>query len=111
MLKSSKAVLLGAPIGGEDSIDEVLTVKLSELRRLSERLKDLNAHDALFLLRNCFSIPKLTYTLRSAPCYTRQILAEYDDVMRSTLQAILNIQLTDDAWEQATLPVANGGIG
>ena len=31
--------------------------------------------------------------------------------MRSTLQAILNIQLTDDAWEQATLPVANGGIG
>ena len=31
--------------------------------------------------------------------------------MRSSLQAMLNIQLTDVAWEQATLPVANGGIG
>jgi len=38
-------------------------------------------------------------------------LSEYDKEMASTLQSKLNIKLTDDAWEQATLPVANGGIG
>ena len=110
-VKSSAATLLGAPIGGEQSVDEILTTKLFELRRLSSRLSLLDAHDALFLLKNCFSIPKLSYTLRSAPCYTHQLLSEYDDTIRSTLQSILNIQLSDDAWEQATLPIANGGIG
>jgi len=110
-VKSSAAMLLGAPIDGDQSIDEVLLSKLVELRHLSSRLSHLNAHDTLFLLKNCFSIPKLTYTLRSAPCHTRQLLSEYDKEMRSPLQSILNIQLTDDAWEQATRPVANGGIG
>jgi len=110
-VKSSAAMLLGAPIGGDQRIDEVLLAKLIELRRLSNRLSHLNAQDALFLLKNCFSIPKLTYTLRFTPCYTCQLLSEYDKEMRSTLQSILNIQLMNDAWEQGTLPVANGGIG
>jgi len=65
----------------------------------------------MFLLKNCFSIPKLTYTLRFASCYIRQLLSEYDKEMRSALQSILNVQLTDDSWEQATLPLANGGFG
>ena len=110
-VKTSAAMLLGAPIGDEQIIDEVLIAKLHELQRLSQRLLHLNSQDALFLLKNCFSIPKMTYTLRSAPCYTRQLLQEYDIVMRNTLQSILNIQLTDEAWDQATLPVSKGGIG
>lgn len=110
-VKASAAMLLGAPIGDVQSVDEVLTVKLFELRRLSDRLSHLNAHDALFLLKNCFTIPKLTYTLRCAPCYTRQLLSEYDDVMRTALQSVLNISMTDDVWNQVTLPVVNGGIG
>ena len=107
----SSAMLLGAPIGNEDSVEEVLDGKLKELRRMSDRLALLNAHDALFLLTNCFAIPKLTYTLRSAPCYNQQVLHDYDAVIRSTLQSILNVALTDEAWDQATLPVANGGLG
>ena len=35
----------------------------------------------------------------------------YDDVIRSILQSILNISLSEDAWCQASLPVSNGGIG
>jgi hypothetical protein len=110
-INTSSALLLGSPIGGDQSVDGVLEAKLQELRRLSERVSLLNAHDALFLLKNCFSIPKLTYTLRSAPCYTRHLLVEYDAVIRSTLELIMNVTLSDSAWEQATLPVANGGIG
>jgi len=41
----------------------------------------LHTHDAIFLLKFCFSIPKQSYTLRSAPCYSRQLLVEYDDVI------------------------------
>jgi len=34
-VKPASAILLGAPIGGEQSVDAVLRVKLEELRRLS----------------------------------------------------------------------------
>ena len=92
-------------------VDQALVAKLHELRCLSGRLVHLNAHDALFLLKNCFAVPKLTYTLRCAPCYTRQLLSEYDDVMQAALQSVLNVSISDEAWNQATLPVAKGGIG
>ena len=110
-VSTASAMLLGAPIGGEQSIDDILSTKLQELQRLSNRLTLLEPHDALFLLKNCFSIPKLTYTLRSAPCYSRSLLSEYDMLIRSSLQTILNVSLSDESWEQATLPVANGGLG
>ena len=66
-----EAVLLGAPVGNETAVDTVLSSKLAVFRRLASRLTSLNAHDALFLLKNCFSIPKLLYSLRCAACYTR----------------------------------------
>jgi len=110
-VRKSAAMLLGAPIGDEQSIDAVLAAKLEDLQRFSKRLQLLTAHDALFLLKNCFAIPKLTYTLRSAPCYSRQVLSEYDNALRSTLQSVLNTAMSDDVWDQATLPVANGGLG
>jgi hypothetical protein len=110
-VSTTSAMLLGAPIGGQQCIDDVLQSKLQELKRLSQRLSLLSVHDALFLLKYCFSIPKLTYTLRSAPCYCSSLLSEYDALIRSTLQSVLNISLSDESWEQATLPVANGGLG
>ena len=39
------------------------------------------------------------------------LLSDYDSVLRATLQSVLNIQLTDETWEQATLPASSGGIG
>ena len=44
----SEAVLLGAPVGDETSVDTVLRSKLVDFRRLASRLITLNAHDALF---------------------------------------------------------------
>jgi len=105
------AVLLGAPVGDESSVDTVLNSKLTEFRRLASRLTTLAAHDALFLLKNCFSIPKLLYTLRCAACYKSSVLEQYDNVIRHTLKIVLNVDLTEDVWRQATLPVSSGGLG
>ena len=39
------------------------------------------------------------------------LLSEYNAEIRSTLQSVLNIALSDDkSWDQVTLPVANGGL-
>jgi len=110
-VKTHHAVLLGAPIGSSEEIDVILSKKLAEFQRLATRLKMLSAHDAFFLLKNCFSLPKLQYILRCAPCYHSPVLVKYDDMIRDTLQSILNITLTESAWLQATLPVRSGGIG
>jgi hypothetical protein len=39
------------------------------------------------------------------------VLTEYDTVIKNTLQVVLNIELSDSICNQATLPVANGGLG
>lgn len=74
-------------IGSAESMDDILSVKLEELKCFAKRLENLNAHDALYLLRQCLiSIPKLTYrpTVRCAPCFTSALLQAYDDITRSS---------------------------
>ena len=76
------------------------------------RLKMIDNHEALFLLQNCFSVPKLTYFLRTAPCFLDEnILITYDKIIHQSLIDILNIQILDAALNQATLPISKGGLG
>ena len=107
----ANATLLGSPIGGVESVDSTLSSKKDSLQLLGERLKLLHAHDALCLLRSAFSLPKVLYILRSAPCFRSMILLEMDDLLKSLLESICNVQLSDRAWTQASLPVKAGGLG
>jgi hypothetical protein len=75
------------------------------------RLSLMPAHSSLYLLRNALAIPKLLYTLRTAPCSDNPELLAYDDSLKSSLMAILNIDLSPSAWNQASLPLRWGGIG
>jgi len=61
---------------------------------LASRLTSSNPHDALFLLKNFFSIPKVLYSLRCASCLKSSILSEYSDVIQLTLKVILNVDLS-----------------
>ena len=38
------------------------------------------------------------------------LLHEFDRVLRAGLESILNIQLSDEQWKQASLPVHIGGL-
>ena len=105
------AVLLGAPLFPGATLIGILNNKLEELQRLTERLTLMPAHDALFLLRNVLSLPRLLYTLRTAPCVGSAELISYDNHLRATLSHTLNIDLSDDRWRQASLPVRWGGLG
>ena len=79
---------------------------------LTERLKEVHEHDALYLLKNCMAIPKLLYFLRSAPMFLEEdILKEYDSYIRKGLEAILNVKITNNIWDKASLPTKMGGLG
>ena len=103
--------LLGAPLL-PPAVEPFLEKKLEDLSRLTEKLKLLDNHEAFFLLKNCFSMPKIMYLLRCAPCFMcPDTLERFDLMLRSSLQAVLNVTLDDRAWEVATLPVRLGGLG
>ena len=105
------AILLGSPIGDIEAIELAIASKISDLERMGCRLKLLEAHDALCLLRSAFAIPKLQYILRTAPCFLSPSLCLFDNVQRSLLEDICNIKLCNDSWKQASLPVNCGGMG
>ncbi len=55
---------------------------------------------SLVLLRNSFSLPKLLYILRTAPCFRSATLETYDDCLREILGGVANNLLERDsqAW-------------
>ena len=74
------------------------------------RLSLLHAHDALCLLRNVLAMPKLLY-LMTAPCTGSKLLKVFDYTQRKGLTSILNVDISDDQWIQASLLVRLGGLG
>ena len=103
--------LLGAPLL-PPAVGPIFQKKLDDLQRLIENMKLLDHHESFFLLKNCFSIPRVMYLLRCAPCFMcPNILDKFDLKLREGLQAILNVTLDDRAWNVAALPVKYGGLG
>ena len=72
---------------------------------------EIDPHDALFLLKHSFLIPKLTYLLRSASCISSKVLKEYDALLKTSLKKVINIILSDRNRIQSTLLVALGELG
>jgi len=101
---------LGAPLN-LTGVEESLIEFNSKLQALSPRLLRLPPHEAYFLLKTCFAIPKLQYLIRTAPVFSSQGQVALSGHIRETLSAILNVRLDEDAWTQASLPVRWGDVG
>ena len=81
---------------------------------MGSRLSWISSHRALFLLKNCFALPKLLYVLRTSPCFDHpllHVLQSLDDLQFELLRKLLNIKLVDHARQQASLPVSLGDLG
>ena len=106
-----EANLLGAPLLTGSSMDSALSKQCSNLERAANRLKLISAHDALTILRHSLSAPKLNYMLRASPCAGHSSLTTFDELLRHAICSIVNVDLSDDQWMQASLPVHLGGLG
>jgi len=102
--------LLGAPVFKGSAQDAVITHKIDQLKRVLERLSFVHSHDALVLLKNSLSMTKLLYLLQTAYCSDNPLQATFDNILRSDLSSILNVDLSDTQWLQASLPVRHGGL-
>src|SRR6267154_49326 len=92
-------------------MDQVLDSRIKGMQVASSRLRLLQAHDALIILKNSLSLPSLLHILRSAPCCGHPSLSKFDESLRENLSAVLNVDLDDVQWLQASLPVREGGLG
>lgn len=102
--------LLGSPLT-DFAANSILSSKINTYQLLSDRLKNIHHHTALFLLRNCMAVPMMSYLIRSAPIFQNVLLSKLDNILKSSLEHILNASLEDGHWNQATLPISLGGIG
>jgi hypothetical protein len=110
-LDTSKATLLGAPLSVGSAMDTTLQKRLLELNRATGRLRLISALDSLVLLRASCGAPKLLHSLRASPCANHKTLPDIDSALRSCLSYISNVNITNLQWQQASLPVKNGGLG
>ena len=103
--------LLGAPVLEGRTVDNALKDKIVTLERSITRLSTFQTHDALCLLKNSIAMPKLLYILRTSPCANNPLLQVFDMKLKEGLQTILNVELSDLQWKQASLPVHMGDLG
>ena len=103
----------GFPLGRADCIDQVICDKTVSLQTMGDRLSYLLAQDSLLFLRHSFAIPKILYTLWTAPCFLSHELSIYDNILKSSTSRITNVPLgaSDMAWTQASLPAKHRGLG
>ena len=89
----------------------IIIIIIDDLSRAIERVTLLQVHDALVILKNSLAIPKLLYLLRTSDCGDNPLLSEFDNTLRSGLTSILNVDLSENQWIQASLPVGDGSLG
>ena len=102
----NKAVLLRSPLG-EESMSDLLSAQLYQLKVIGDHLQHFHSHDAITLLRRSFAIPKLLHLLRTSPAFRSPLLVSWDNMLASILSKITNINFSpkDHAWIQAILPI------
>ena len=108
--ETDDASFLGSPMG-QAGLDVALARKTEQLKNAGPRLALLPPHEAFFLIKSSFAVPKLLYLLRTAPACMAEGLCEFNVTTKDTLSSVLNIALDDKAWAQAALPVRWGGLG
>jgi hypothetical protein len=103
--------LLGAPLTNE-AIPNCIKRRHTAAQLMVERLPTLPAHPALYLLKNCLSLPKLLYILRTSPTWRCvEDLRHFDKLIQTATEELTNVKMSTQTWTQASLPVSYGGIG
>ena len=104
------ATLLGAPLSDGSALDSCLSKRYDAMARAITRLELIASHDALVLLKNSLSAPRLVFTLRTATCDGNPLILKIDELLRSAVSRICNVSLSDQQWSQAGLPTRLGGL-
>jgi hypothetical protein len=103
--------LLGSPIfdqGFKHTIEKTIIT----FENLLHKAELLSRHVTYTLIKNCLFIPKFNFLLRTTPFWKiSNYVNSIDSSLKSSLERILNLRLTDLQWCESTLPIRFGGLG
>ena len=105
--------LLGSPLH-QEAAPLHLEAKTKMLPNIIENLELIEPQQAFYMLKNCLSIHKLIYLLRSAPCFKCREELEPGGVWHSHKnQHGINMQcvLWKENWSLTSLPIRHAGLG
>ena len=113
-MENAGVKLLGAPIGSREFTTEFVKKKLKALDEVCKALREVNDAQVEFeLFRGCLSYNKINHLLRTCPPDLLQdALERFDEHFQNMVAEILRVScLSEDQWEQASLPVKLAGLG
>ena len=65
-IMSDGIILLGAPIGSQDFLEQEIRLKIEKIQQTTDLLPLLeDPHTEFVLLKSCLSLPKLSFLLRT----------------------------------------------
>ena len=103
--------ILGAPIHAQGH-GEALSAIDEITRTLVDRTATIGSHPAFFFLSRYAAVPRAIYLLRASPVYAaEESLQAIDDRLRAATSQYCNVDLDEDSWTQASLPLRHGGLG
>ena len=104
-------IVLVAPIGSA-ALESTVEEKTQVFQAFSQKLQRIDAHYAMFLIKNCLHMPRLLYVLCTSPCFKLcEKLQRIDNYLRASLESICNVSLSESRDKQVFLPVKLGGMG
>ena len=104
-------IILGSPLGPKSHAD-LLEKKINELEKGNWIVEKLDAHYGFFMLKSCFSLPKMLYFLRTSTCFNHPAPSEkYDKTVPDGLFKVCNRIFNDLSSTQLALSAEMGGLG
>jgi len=92
--------------------DEESTRKFYQQKSSQKNFRKEYYNKNLCVFRKSLGSCRFNYLLRTSKAFSlSDYLKDVDEVFRTTLEAITNVRLLDFSWDQATLPLALGGLG
>ena len=112
-IREAGVKLLGGPVGSSKFAVKLTEKRVDKIKVSMDRLNLLeDAQMEFCLLRACVGFPKMVFTMRTTPTETiENVLKKFDSNQRETLAKSIGGDISDKAWEQATLPIKMGGLG
>ena len=87
-----------------------LSDKHDSLKNMCELMKQLPSQVGFYLLKNCFSIPKIMYLMRTSPVFAVDT-EDIDTTIMHCIEALMNVSIDHKVWTQICLPIRSGGFG
>ena len=105
-------ILLGCPVGPPPLCETTFLKRVEKLKETLAKLADLeDSQMEATLLRSCFALPKVAFSLRTCPpSHIIQARATFDVAMREALTDLTGCPLSEWAWLKASLPSSRGGL-